>query len=361
MPKTLDSTKHFQLSQTLRAEIKKMKPGDVLPSVIEMKARYGVSQATVDRATERLRREGLILRLPGQQRLLVAEHADPAENRIALIRPDYPSPTFDELARTVIDAGRARDWAFELVSYRRLDALSLKRAVGENDAAVLLPTSESFPKALLAALERPRWPIVVIQDPPLGVGVSSVRIDDQDVSRLAVEHLAGLGHRRILAFMSEPTTPSGTGRMLGWQAAMTAMGEANLEELLVDCNLKPFENSMTGSYEYFCRWLDRPHVPFTAVYCAAWTGALAVLRALRERGIKVPGQVSVVGHGGEGHIAPFMNPPLTSVDSDISGYGKLVVEVLAEALSGKKKRTPVHRVVPSMLVVRETTGAVGNL
>jgi len=48
MPKSLSATKHFQLAQILREQIRKMQPGEELPSVIELKQAHGVSQATVD-------------------------------------------------------------------------------------------------------------------------------------------------------------------------------------------------------------------------------------------------------------------------------------------------------------------------
>ena len=355
MPKTLPATKHFRLAQRLRGQIRGMQPGEPLPTVAELRKQHGVSQATVERALDRLRREGLITRPAGQLRVVVAQQSDPAAHRIAIIRPDYPSPTFEELARVIVAAGKRKDWAFELVSYRSLDGLNIRRSVGDNDGAVLLPHSEPFPDHLLTALRRPQRPLVIIQDPPPGLRVSSVRIDDEQVGRLAVQHLAGLGHRRILLFLSEPMAPSGEARAAGWRRQMTELGEMNLDELVVNSQLKPFDNSLLESYRYFSSWLDRPHPPFTAVFCAAWTGAVAVLRALREHDIAVPAQVSVIAHGGEGYIGPFLFPALTTVETDIVSYGQTVVDLLDRQL--KDPTEPVQNlIVPSTLVLRNTTG-----
>jgi len=355
MPKTLAETKHFKLAQQVRREIGRMRAGDPLPTVEEMKSTYGVSQATVERAVGRLRREGLIVRHDGQLRPVVAERSDPATHRVAIIRPDYPSPTFEELARVLSDAGKECDWAMETVYYRKLDNVSLRRDIGDNDAAILVPSTEAFPPSLMAALRRPQRPVVVIQDPPAGLRVSSVRIDDELIGRKAVKHLAALGHRRILLFLSEPMAPSGELRAAGWREQMEAIGETNLDGLVVDSHLKPFDFSIGESYEYFSKWLDAPHPEFTAVFCACCTGAIAVLRALREKGISVPEDVSVISHGGEGSMAPFLYPALTAMETDIPAYGRAVVEVLLNQLENPSEPTK-HIAIPSTLVIRDTTG-----
>jgi DNA-binding GntR family transcriptional regulator len=68
MPKSVTETKYYQLSQKLCRLFKSMSPGDVVPTVTELKGRYNVSQATVDSALSRLRDEGLIYRPAGQMR-----------------------------------------------------------------------------------------------------------------------------------------------------------------------------------------------------------------------------------------------------------------------------------------------------
>jgi LacI family transcriptional regulator len=354
MPKTLPSTKHFKLAQSLRNQIRAMQPGNELPTVLDLKKTYQVSQATVERALDRLRREGLILRPSGKLRVVVANQPDPAEHHIAMIRPDYPSPTFEELARVIIEAGKRRDWAFDLISYRKLDSLNIRRATGDNEAAILLPDSQPFPDHLRTSLRRPSRPIVVIQDPPLGLPINSVRVDDVEIARIGVKHLAELGHKRILLFLNEPKAPSGQLRAQGWRQQMEEIGQTNLDELVVDCQLQPFQNSIVVPYAYMRKWLEAPHPPFTAVFCACSTGALAAMRAFREHGLNIPKDVSLVSHGGEGYIGAFLYPALTAIETNIATYGEMVVDLLYEQLNDPQAQTR-NLVVPSSLVVRETT------
>jgi len=332
-----------------------MSPGQTLPTLAEFRREFKVAELTVTKALAQLRREGLIYRPDGKQRPVVAKISDRALARVAMIRPDYPSMDYEAIARAVVRAGRERDWVFDLFSYRSMEGLELTRAIGNNDAAVLLPTSEPFPDHLLAAIVAPRRPVVVLQDPPCGIDVPSVRNDDVRIGRYLVEHVASLGHRRILLVVDQTIAcPSISDRVFGWRQAMQQIGAINVTELLVDCQVAPFDDALLCSYEFFRRWLDGPHADFTAVCCTTSSGALAVMRALREQGVAIPQDVSVIANAGELDIAPFMNPPLTATEVGLSGYGRAVAELIDEALN--KPGTPARQItIEPQTVVRQST------
>ncbi len=145
MPKTLPATKHFKLAQTLRAQIRKMSPGDPLPTVLQLRERFSVSQATVDRALDRLRREGLITRPAGQLRPVVTDTPLPTLHRVALIRPAVPSAFYEQVAREVARIGMQKEWAFEWINYSSLTSARLREALGDHDAAVFMPSAEHLP------------------------------------------------------------------------------------------------------------------------------------------------------------------------------------------------------------------------
>ncbi len=83
------------------------------------------------------------------------------------------------------------------------------------------------------------------------------------------------------------------------------------------------------------------------------TGAVAAMRALREREIHIPEDISLISHGGEGMIGPFLNPPLTAVETDIAVYGKAVVELMERHFA--PPHVAEHLLIPSAVVVRKTT------
>ena len=332
-----------------------MAPGQTLPTLTELQEEFQVAELTVTRALAQLRREGLIYRPAGRQRPIVAAISDRALARVAMIRPDYPSMDYEAISCAVVRAGRERDWVFDQISYRRMAGLELTRAIGDNDAAVLLPTSEPFPEHLLAVLSSPRRPVIVLQDPPQGVNAPSVRNDDVQIGRSLVEHVASLGHRRILMVVDQTMAcPSITNRVNGWRHAMRQIDVSDTEGLLVDCHVRPFDDALFCSYEFLKRWLAGPHVDFTAACCTSTCGALALMRVLHEQGLTIPRDVSVIANAGESDIAPFVNPPLTATETGLSAYGQAVAELVEEALD--KPGAPARQIeMKPSIVIRGST------
>lgn len=354
MPKPTTSTKHYQIAQKLRSHLQQYKPGQPLATVRHLADEHDVAQGTVVRALGQLRAEGVIERPAGKMRLVVTERHDRCLQRVTIARPDWPSPDFDAVVTNIVQAGKRRGWGFTIKTYSNLQSLDLNRVTGTSGATVLLPNSGVFPETLRDALRRPSKPVVLVYEPIQDLGVPVVSTDDKRCSRLAVQHLVDLGHRRILAVISEPPSAMILERIAGWREGMRENRlEDGLDDLLVNCGTQPTQQSIDVAYEYFSSWIQNSAVEFTAIYCDCWTGALGITRALRERGVNIPEDVSVIAFSGEGAIAPFLNPPLTAVEVDMTSYGETVVDTLDRALNGDTI-PPDTRIQP-MLRIRETT------
>lgn len=338
----------------MREQIKALPPGATVPTLQELMLTHGVSQTTIDRALASLRREGLVSRPAGKQRFVVNAVSDPACRRIAVVRPDYPSKVFDEVTRAVVDHGRKMDAKFDMVYYRSLQTLDLAHAAGDSDATVLVPTSEPFPDHLRAAAERPRQPLVLVQEVPPDMHVHAVHLDNDVLGQMAVEHLIDLGHRRIVFVNNEPPTFAGAERLTAWRKAMLAAGLEAGDDLVCDCGTRYFEDSLQAAYTGFGRWL-REEREFTAVFVASSAVAgMAVMRALCERGVSVPEDVSVLSYCGEEPLGAFTNPPLTTLQLDMAGYGKVVSEMLEEQFRNPEAVRRHERLRPELVVRRST-------
>lgn len=336
-----------------------MRPGDPVYTVEQIKARFGVSQATVTRALERLRREGIIHRPTGRARLFISEIAPKALHRIAIIRPTWPSPDYDAMVRGLIEIGQERGWAFEIIAAAAtLAEVDLERAIGGNDGAILLFSANRIPDHIASALRKPRKPVVLVRELPVEVPVTGVTLDDVEVGRLAVEHLAGLGHRQILAVVSEPMMRSVHERVIGWRQGMRAIGVADCEHLLLDCGVAQGQDSIRHTHEVVRRWIKGDHPEFTAVFCVHWTGALAVSRALREdAGMTTPGDVSMIAFAGESLLLPYLNPPLTSVEFDMKQYAATAIDLLQKHFDDPDAEPTQTRIMP-YVVERGSTQSI---
>ncbi|MCD4824900.1 MAG: LacI family transcriptional regulator [Phycisphaerae bacterium] len=357
MPKGLANTKHFRLTCELRQQVGLMMPGTPLPTVSELRKRFSASQSTVERAMSVLKRDGLVHRPAGKKRLLVSKISPRALHRIALIRSDYPSEDFEALCRAVVDAAVEKNWLFDLVNFRDQSTLDLEWAIGDNDAGVFLPTSESvFPAHIVDALRWKRKPIVVLQESAEEFPVGNILVDNDMVGRLAMEHLIDLGHKKIALVLDQPHDSMILPRVATWRRMMSQMkiAEDNIEGLFVDCGVQPMQDALRTTYNRFGQWLDKPHAEFTAIFCTSCKGAMAVLRALRERNIEVPGQVSVIAFAGEASLSDFFSPPLTTIEIETATYGQAVIETI-EQMFTSPDRQPQQIQVEPYLSVRQST------
>ncbi len=182
-------------------------------------------------------------------------------------------------------------------------------------------------------------------------GWSSVRIDDGLAARTAVEHLIGLGHRRIayvggtLEHEYDARTP--LRRLQGYRAAMESAGlEVTTEDELDGLF------TVRGGLVAGTRLLSREARP-TAVFAASDEMAIGVLHAARQLGLRVPDDVSVVGID-DHEMSEFFD--LTTVSQPVHEQGRIAALQVVEAL-GRGDTGGDHQViVPTRLIRRASTG-----
>jgi DNA-binding LacI/PurR family transcriptional regulator len=231
------------------------------------------------------------------------------------------------------------------------------------DGFVIYSVADGDP-VLEAALER-GLPAVTV-DQPRVEGVPFVGIDDDVAARAAAEHLVELGHRRyaVVSFGLAPDWRAGIAnlerqrsssyrvsrsRLEGFAAALARRGGVSWSEVPVyECpsSSKALGRDAAGAV------LSRAPRP-TAVLAASDELALGVIEAARERGLSVPGDLSVVGFD-DVPEATTATPALTTVSQDHAEKGLLAGRLLAALLRGEEATGPY--LLPARLIVRDSTG-----
>jgi DNA-binding LacI/PurR family transcriptional regulator len=178
-----------------------------------------------------------------------------------------------------------------------------------------------------------------------GSSTPSVVFDQVVGTQLALQHLYDLGHRRIAAITGPLTFSDARVRHETYLAFMQANG---LPEGPVASGNFLFD----GGYQGAKKLLDSGET-FTAIFNANDHTALGALRALNERKILVPEDISLVGFDDE-TFACYLSPPLTTVRQDFHALGKQAVEYLVDLI--KDPGIPIHqRVYYPQLIVRQST------
>ena len=177
--------------------------------------------------------------------------------------------------------------------------------------------------------------------------LSSVSTDDEAAAQAAVEHLIALGHRKIgvLGGFMEKSRAAHT-RYAGCARAFAEHGiPFSMEEQYM-----PALFAMSEGYEAMGRLLDR--MPdLTAVFAMADVLAVGAIRAVRDRGLRVPEDVSVVGFDGI-ELGSYLTPSLTTIRQDREQIADRSVELLLSQIENRV--SPEHELVPFRIISGES-------
>ncbi|QBD74657.1 LacI family transcriptional regulator [Ktedonosporobacter rubrisoli] len=199
----------------------------------------------------------------------------------------------------------------------------------------------------IQALLQSAIPTVFIDTRGQGEHATYVDSNHMDGARQVTEHLLSLGHRRIAIVTGPLTDPASTERLLGFQQTLAHAGIA----------LDPGLLCLTGwntdeAYRATRTFLEQRH-DFTAIIAGSDMMALGILRALHERGLRVPQDVSLTGFD-DLAISQYIVPSLTTVKADRETMSKGAVQRLMALVEGEDAVPPL--IVPSQLIIRESTG-----
>lgn len=186
---------------------------------------------------------------------------------------------------------------------------------------------------------------------------SSISVDDCAESSRVVDYLLDIGHRKIAIITAQSEDKSvGKLRLDGYRNALLHRG-IPIDERLI-CSLHEGEQyeqfSMENGYVVTKELLTKG-AEFTAIFAISDVLAIGACRALREAGIQVPGQVSVVGYDGI-TLGDFFNPRLTTLKQPTDVMARETINLLFGILAGKRKHQ--HLVFPGELVIRESARAL---
>jgi DNA-binding LacI/PurR family transcriptional regulator len=195
------------------------------------------------------------------------------------------------------DAGKLEGYLTMLLSQKPTGVVLIGGQL--RDPAATLPVAQAVQR-----LRDQGVPVVAVGRYELDI--PHVTVDDVAAAECAVSHLVALGHRRI-AFLGGPLNSTTVqDRYAGYSAALTHVGAPVDERLVIQTPL-----TLEGGSQAVAR-LIAAEAPFTAIFAATDEVAFGAISALRERGCRIPLDVSVVGFD-DVVMAAHCDPPLTTI------------------------------------------------
>ncbi len=323
-------------------------------TILDVAQRARVSPATVSRVlnhsshavSEEVRRRVIVAarRLGYFPNLLARSLLKRETSAIGVLVPDVSNPYYAVILRGIEDAAGTSGRAVVVCNTdRRRDKLqSYLRALLERRVDGLIIAGGTVHVSDLKAI-RALPPAVAVGRHP--VRLPSVRVDNVQAAATATQHLLALGHRRIGFLAGPPTSWTARDRLDGYRRALRRAG---LTPRARDVAVGEF--SLAGGLAGTVRLLGSPHRP-TAIVASSDQMAIGALRALHDRGLRVPEDVSVVGFD-DSPLAPYVVPAITSVAIPMYEIGRQALLLLLRLIEEGRSSSLV---LPTELQVREST------
>lgn len=222
------------------------------------------------------------------------------------------------------------------------------------DGAIL--ASSYIEEETLQQLKYSSVPMLMLRRSSSECGVLGVLADELAGVSMAMEHLIGLGHRKIAHISGQLFSRSGLKRFEGYRKGLYENGIPYRAEYMQES-----EQTEKSGYEAMMRLLELEHPP-TAVFSFNDTVAFGAISAIWDKGLRIPEDISVVGYDNtilSGHIYPR----LTTVDGRMKEMGVLAAKMLIDAIEEKENADGHVELVSDIMVeplfvVRESTGRV---
>ncbi len=270
---------------------------------------------------------------------------------IALVLPDPQNVAWGETLRGVERAAAGREYVVVVADAHgpTLSAQQLDRFVLEGRMDGLLVAFATIVDELVAQIAGRGLPLVPINSRSTIVD-GSVTMDDEAGSRLAVDHLVQLGHRRIGFLAGRADTDVGRRREAGYRAAM-ATHDLRVDEAWIGAG-DFTERRARESADRLLAWSARERP--TAIYAVNLPSALGVRAAARALHLRIPDDLSLVTMDDHA-LLEHMDPALTAVRMPMEEMGALGARMLIDAVEG----APISHVrtsSPPELVIRLSSG-----
>lgn len=327
------------------------------PRIFEVARSAGVSIATVSRVSNgtapvgprtAARVRAAMERLGYSPHALARGLAARRSHTLGLLITDILMPYFPDIVRGAQEAAEAAGYVVLLGDasvHTASEDLLVKRLLERRVDGLIVASSRTTDE-YARQLRSEDVPVVCING-PLGQFPHAVQIDQRQGARLAVDHLAEFGHRRIAHITGPTGVPTRAERLAAFRAALRDRGIA-YDPSLVATNVSTIDQSRSATAQLLAL-ADPP----TAIFTYNDRLAVGSYQAIRAAGLVIGRDVSVVGFD-DIPMTEWLDPPLTSVRQPRRDMGRTAVDILLTALRGEA--APDLVVVQPTLVVRGSTG-----
>lgn len=329
-----------------------MREGEMLPTVKELSESLDVSPMTVHKAVNQMTTTGILYKIQGKG-TFVGKAGGQSRNKlrlengkkvIAFISPyihddifmkDFTSGVLENINHNKFSLITKHVW---------IPKLKEEEVISETasyvDGIILISNLESKARKVISSLLASDYPMVFLDHYPLDMQCTAVSTDDDEATLTAIKHLYECNHRKIL----HVSLGNGFSSTLARQAAYTQFMEQH--------GLEPKTIHLKDNMDLLDEVFSKKENSWpTAIFALNDGMAMNIIRYLKEKGIKVPDDVSIMGFDDDIGAESF-EIPLTTVALPKKQIGGKAVKLLQDML--ENKREPSKYYIEARLVERES-------
>ncbi|HEX7974360.1 MAG TPA: LacI family DNA-binding transcriptional regulator [Anaerolineales bacterium] len=331
------------------------------PTIRDVARQAGVSVATVSRVINRntpvsdeaaARVLATMAELKFVPQAAARSLASKKTHTIALLLTDIGGDFFAPILSGIEKTTRQAAYDLLISTSGRLKARDeFPPSLGPHNTDGILVFANCLSEAGLVKAHQAGFPIVLIhQSPPAGLSIPCVTVENKAASRKIIEHLIQAHNRRRIVFLRGPQgNEDSAWRELGYREALLACG------LTIDPQLVAAGEFDRDTAQASLARLLANGVVFDAVFTGDDEAAVGALAALRQAGLRVPEDVSVVGFDDQ-RMAAYLTPPLSTVRAPTQAVGEAAAEQLLRLIrTGQAEHLTL---LPAEIVVRRSCGCL---
>ena len=362
--------KQQPIYKQIRKEIMRMlrvgelKPGDRLPTEHKTAEQFGISRGTVRQALAKLVEEGIVERFPKRGTFVSIENLQMIM-RIGVISPKLKlkggiqkDPFSIEILSGLYE-GAMHSGAMLVPVQEQVNPDGIVKECKQRkvDGLLFLLPMRKDEKLVKELNEKLDIPFVCIGS-DIRDDVNFITGDDRYGSKLAVEHLLGLGHKQIGAIFVSDDEPASAGRLAGFKSALEEQ-DVQLDESAI--KIIPHGNDGTCFQKSFQAVQDLlvRRTDLTAIYAGGVDILLASYRAIKQAKLAIPGDISLIGYD-DFFMAGLADPAFSVISQPVWEMGSRGVDMLMKLIMNKEldhNNVIQEKLIPE-LIIRNSTGGL---
>lgn len=314
----------------LKERIGSMEDGEAFPSVRQLMEIYKLSMFSVSPAVKKLQEQGYLQSYVGRG-TFVCKKPDKKQIKIAVLSPDWPSETIDQMLAMLLQKIEEHQYQPEVIKYDVREDIYRKLNNITADAIIIEPVNyDNITAAQLHALVYSTIPVVLSRAKIPIEHVKYATGNDAITGMQMINYLHRHGHTEIAVIISEPVNLMVEDLLSGIE---TYAKDNKCHVRMLDCGIKMGENALARTKSYLQEYLKSNPLDFTALCAVSYETGIAALEVLQQQGIAVPDELSMISAGNL-YLKTPLGKLLTTVGPPMEKISDAVLAIVDKQLAG---------------------------